>query len=58
MRGPTGLQRDPGRRQLGEELLHLAAPKLAAQNRLLVLVDTVHLKDTFAGVQANPDNCH
>jgi hypothetical protein len=34
MRGAARLQPDPGRRQLGEELRHLAAPHLPAQHRL------------------------
>src|SRR6202011_76430 len=58
VRGPARLQADPARRQLGEELLHLAAPQLTAQHRLLVLVNPVHLKDMLGGIQANPDNPH
>jgi hypothetical protein len=58
MGGAARLQPDPGRRQLAEELLHLAAPKLTAHNRLLVLIDAVHLEDMLGGIQTNPDNRH
>src|SRR5216684_8168220 len=58
MRSTAGLQPDPGRRQLAEELRHLAAPQLTAQNRLFVLIDAVHLKDMLGAIQANPDNRH
>src|SRR5260370_35646280 len=58
MRGPACLQPDAGRRQLAEELLHLAAAHLPAQHRLLVLVDSMNLKDMLGGIQANPDNRH
>src|SRR5258708_4072930 len=55
---PKNVLADPGRRQLAEELLHLAAPKLTAHNRLLVLIDAVHLEDMLGGIQTNPDNRH
>src|SRR3954468_18320608 len=58
MGGAARLQPDPGRRQLAEELLHLAAPKLTAHNRLLVLIDAVHLENMLGGIQTNPDNRH
>jgi hypothetical protein len=58
MRGTTRFQPDPGRCQPAEKLSHLAAPKLTADNRLLVLIDAVHLKDMLGGIQTNPDNCH
>jgi hypothetical protein len=56
MRGTTRFQPDPGRCQLGEELPHLAAPELTPDNRLLVLIDAVHLKDMLGGIQTNSDN--
>jgi len=52
------LQPDPRRRQLGEEPLDLAAPQLAPQYRLFVLVDAMHLKDMLGGIQANSHNRH
>jgi hypothetical protein len=58
MRGTTCFQPDPGRRQPIEELPHLAASELTADNRLLVLIDAVHLKDMLGGIQANSDNRH
>jgi len=58
MRGTTRFQPDPGRCQLGEELPHLAAPELTPDNRLLVLIDAVHLKDMLGGIQTNSDNRH
>jgi len=56
MRGTTRFQPDPGRCQLGEELPHLAAPELTPDNRLLVLINAVHLKDMLGGIQTNSDN--
>ena len=47
-----------GRCQPTEELPHLAASELTADNRLLVLIDAVHLKDMLGGIQANSDNRH
>jgi hypothetical protein len=35
-----------------------AAPKLAPQHRLLVLVNPMNLKDMFGRIQTNPDNRH
>src|SRR6516225_532790 len=58
MRGTTRFQPDPGRRQLVEELLHFAAPKLTAENRYLVLIDAMHLKDMLGDIQTNSDNRH
>src|SRR5260370_4715938 len=58
VRGAARLQPDPGRRQLAEELRHLAASHLPAQHCLLALVDPMHLKDVLGGIQANPDNHH
>jgi hypothetical protein len=58
MRGTTCFQPDPGRRQPIEELPHLATSELTADNRLLVLIDAVHLKDMLGGIQANSDNRH
>src|SRR5262249_52463637 len=58
MRGTTRFQSDPGRCQPVEELLHLAAPKLTPDNRLLVLIDAVHLKNMLGGIQTNSDNRH
>ena len=51
MRGTTRFQPDPGRCQLGEELPHLAAPEVTPDNRLLVLIDAVHLKDMLGGTR-------
>ena len=51
MRGTTRFQPDPGRCQLGEELPHLAAPEVTPDNRLLVLIDAVHLKDILGGTR-------
>jgi len=51
MRGTTRFQPDPGRCQLGEELHHLAAPEVTPDNRLLVLIDAVHLKDMLGGTR-------
>src|SRR6267143_674041 len=58
VRSAACLQPDPGRRQLGEEPRHRAAPKLRAQHRRFGLVDAVHLKGMLGGVQTNPDNPH
>src|SRR6516162_4427792 len=58
MRGTTRFQPDPGRCQLVEELLHFAAPKLTAENRYLVLIDAMHLKDMLGDIQTNSDNRH
>jgi hypothetical protein len=58
VRGPARLDPDPRRRQLGEKLLDLAPPQLPAQNRLLALVDAVHLKDMLGCIQPDPDNRH
>src|SRR5260370_36320537 len=58
VRGAASLQPDVGRRQLGEELLHLVAADPATQNRLLAGVDAMQLKDMLGSVQANPDNPH
>src|SRR5260370_21739541 len=58
VRGAARLQPDPGRRQLAEELRHLAASHLPAQHCLLALVDPMHLKDVLGGIKANPDNHH
>src|SRR6202049_909133 len=40
------------------EFLDLAAPQLPPQYRLLVLVNSMNLKDMFGRIQTNPDNCH
>jgi hypothetical protein len=58
MRGTTRFQPDPGRCQLVEELLHFAAPKLTAENRYLVLIDAVHLKDMLGDIPTYSDNRH
>src|SRR6516164_9606474 len=58
MRGITRFQPDPGRSQPVEELPHLAAPELTPDNRLLVLIYAVHLKDVLGGIQTNSDNRH
>src|SRR5215471_17591018 len=58
MRGAARFQSDPGRCQPVEELPHLAAPELTPDNRLLVLIDAVHLKDVLGGIQTNSDNRH
>src|SRR5439155_1165903 len=52
------LEPDSRRRQLGKEFLDLAAPQLPPQHRLLVLVNSMNLKDMFGRVQPNPDNRH
>src|ERR1700682_1021460 len=58
MRGAARLDADSRRRQLGKEFLDLAAPQLPPQYRLLVLVNSMNLKDMFGRIQTNPDNCH
>jgi hypothetical protein len=58
MRGTTRFQPDPGRCQPVEELPHLAVPKLTANNRFLILIDAVHLKDMLGGIQTNSHNRH
>jgi hypothetical protein len=58
MRGTTRFQPDPGGRQPVEEFPHLAAPKLTADYRFLVLIDAVYLKDMLGGIHTNPDNRH
>ena len=58
MRGTTRFQPDPGRCQPIEELPDLAAPELTADNRLLILIDAVHLKNMLGGIQTNSDNRH
>src|SRR5712671_3908840 len=58
VRGAARLDTDSRRRQLGKEFRHLAAPDLAPQFRLLVLVNPMNLKDMFGRVQTNPDNGH
>src|SRR5205823_12087425 len=56
VRGAARLDPDPRRRQFGEDFLHLAAPDLPPQHRLLSLVDSMKLKDILGRVQTNPDN--
>src|SRR5258708_36113965 len=56
MRGAARLDADSHRRQLGKEFLDLAAPQLPPQYRLLVLVNSMNLKDMFGRIQTNPDN--
>src|SRR6266851_7172728 len=58
MRGPTRLDADSRRRQLGKEFRHLAAPDLAPQHRRLVLINPMNLKDMLGRVQPNSDNGH
>src|SRR4029077_9240326 len=58
MRGAARLDADSRRRQLGKEFLDLAAPQLPPQYRLLVLVNSMNLKDMFGRIQTNPDNRH
>jgi len=58
MRGAAGFDPDPGRRQLGKELLQRAAPYLPTQHRPLGVVDAMHLKDMLGSIQTNPDNRH
>src|SRR4029077_284999 len=58
MRGAARLDADSRRWQLGKEFLDLAAPQLPPQYRLLVLVNSMNLKDMFGRVQTNSDNRH
>src|SRR5215471_1460550 len=51
-------QPDPGRCQPAEELPHLAALKLTTDNRFLILVDAVRLKDMLGGILTNSHNRH
>src|SRR5437867_9261873 len=58
VRSAARLDADARRRQLSEELLDRAAPQLAPQHRLLVLVNPMDLKHMFGRVQTNSDNRH
>src|SRR5262249_23629840 len=58
VRGAARLQPDSRRLLFFKKLLHFAALKLSTQNRLLLLVDTVHLKDVLGPIQANSHNRH
>src|SRR5215468_12375713 len=58
MRRTARLEADSCRRQFGEEFRHLAAPQLAPQHWLFVLVNPMNLKDMFRRVQTNSDNRH
>jgi hypothetical protein len=58
MRGTARFQPDPGRCQLVEELPHFAAPRPTVDNRLLVLIEAVHLQDMLGDIQTNSDNRH
>jgi CO/xanthine dehydrogenase Mo-binding subunit len=43
---------------LAEELLDLASSNLSTQNRPLLLIDAVYLKDMLGRIQPDPDNRH
>src|SRR6516225_4331088 len=58
VRGAASLHADSRRRQLGKHFLHLAAPDPLPQDRLIVLVNPMHLKDVFGRIQTNSDNRH
>jgi hypothetical protein len=58
VRSAARLNADSRRRQLAEELRYLAAPDLPPQHRLLVLVNSMNLKDMLGRIQTNSDNRH
>jgi hypothetical protein len=58
MRAGTGLDADQACRQVGEELEHLAAPKLPGDERLAMSVDAVHLEHRFGKVEADRGHVH
>jgi len=55
----TGLHTDQAKRQLLEERQNLAAPKLAADNRLARRINAVNLENGLRKIQTDRDNfCH
>ena len=58
VRTGTGFQPDQTGGQTLEELHHLTAPQLAAQERFAVTIDAVYLEDFLCQINANAGNLH
>src|ERR687892_253898 len=58
VRAGTRLNADQAGRQVGEELEHLAAPKLPGDERLAMGVDAMHLEHGLGEVEADRGHVH
>ena len=58
VRAGTGLDADQAGRQVGEELEHLAAPKLFGDERFAMGADAVHLEHGLGKVEADRGHVH